>query len=159
MITVADMAAGRVPVPLVLQAVLFVSLLAFVSVWDLRYRNIPDRLQAGIALLSLLQFSPKNLLGILGAAPYLLVALLCEKEKGIGGGDVKLAGAMGLVLGLRASLTASCLGLTGFVLYGAAVHLWERHHGKEGTLPFPVGPFLAVGAVAAYGMKMGGRIQ
>ncbi len=25
--------------------------------------------------------------------------------------------------------------------------------------PFPVGPFLAVGAVAAYGMKMGGRIQ
>ena len=122
MITVADMAAGRVPVPLVLQAVLFVSLLAFVSVWDLRYRIIPDRLQAGIALLSLLQFSPKNLLGILGAAPYLLVALLCEKEKGIGGGDVKLAGAMGLVLGLRASLTASCLGLTGFVLYGAAVH-------------------------------------
>lgn len=94
------------------------------------------RLQAGIALLSLLQFSPKNLLGILGAAPYLLVALLCEKEKGIGGGDVKLAGAMGLVLGLRASLTASCLGLTGFVLYGAAVHLWERHHGKEGNLPF-----------------------
>lgn len=159
MITVADMASGRVPVPLVLQAVLFVSLLAFVSVWDLRYRIIPDRLQAGIALLSLLQFSPKNLLGILGAAPYLLVALLCEKEKGIGGGDVKLAGAMGLVLGLRASLTASCLGLTGFVLYGAAVHLWERHHGKEGNLPFPVGPFLAVGAVAAYGMKMGGRIQ
>ena len=69
MITVADMAAGRVPVPLVLQVVLFVSLLAVVSVWDLRYRIIPDRLQAGIALLSLLQFSPKNLLGILGAAP------------------------------------------------------------------------------------------
>ena len=159
MITVADMAAGRVPVPLVLQVVLFVSLLAVVSVWDLRYRIIPDRLQAGIALLSLLQFSPKNLLGILGAAPYLLVALLCEKEKGIGGGDVKLAGAMGLVLGLPASLTASCLGLAGFVLYGAAVHLWERHHGKERNLPFPVGPFLAVGAVAAYGMKMGGRIQ
>lgn len=95
MITVADMAAGRVPVPLVLQAVLFVSLLAFVSVWDLRYRIIPDRLQAGIALLSLLQFSPKNLLGILGAAPYLLVALLCEKEKGIGGGDGAGAWASG----------------------------------------------------------------
>lgn len=159
MITVADMAAGRVPVPLVLQVLLFVSLLAVVSVWDLQYRIIPDRLQAGIALLSLLQFSPQNLLGILGAAPYLLVALLCEKEKGIGGGDVKLAGAMGLVLGLPASLTASCLGLTGFVLYGAAIYLWERHHGKEGNLPFPVGPFLAVGAVAAYGMKMGGWIQ
>ena len=33
----------------------------------------------------------------------------------MGGGDIKLAGATGLVLGLPASLTASCLGLTGFV--------------------------------------------
>ena len=59
MITVADMAAGRVPVPLVLQVVLFVSLLAVVSVWDLRYR-IMQPLQAGIALLSLLQFCPQK---------------------------------------------------------------------------------------------------
>ena len=36
---------------------------------------------------------------------------------------------------------------------------YGTHHGKEGNLPFPVGPFLAVGAVALYGMKMGGRIQ
>lgn len=36
----------------------------------------------------------------------------------MGGGDIKLAGATGLVLGLPASLTASCLGLTGFVMYG-----------------------------------------
>lgn len=142
-----------------LQAVLFVSLLAEVSVWDLRYRIIPDRLQAGIALLSVLQFSPENLLGILGAVPYLLVALFCEKEKGIGGGDVKLAGAMGLVLGLSVSLTASCLGLTGFVLYGTATHLWERYHGRDEMLSFPVGPFLAGGAVIAYGMKIGGWIS
>lgn len=159
MITVADRMAGRIPVSLALQAVLFVSLLAAVSVWDLRYRIIPDRLQAGIALLSVLRFSPENLLGILGAVPYLLVALFCEKEKGIGGGDVKFAGAMGLVLGLSASLTASCLGLTGFVLYGTAAHLWERHHGRDETLSFPVGPFLAGGAVIAYGMKIGGWIS
>ena len=151
MIIVADRMA--------LQAVLFVSLLAAVSVWDLRYRIIPDRLQAGIALLSVLQLSPENLFGILGAVPYLVVALLCEKEKGIGGGDVKLAGAMGLVLGLSASLTASCLGLTGFVLYGTAAHSWERYHGRDGTLSFPVGPFLAGGAVIAYGMKIGGWIS
>ena len=159
MIIVADMVTGRVSFFLILQVVLFVSLLAAVSVWDLRYRIIPDRLQAGIALLSVLRFSPENLFGILGAVPYLLVALFCEKEKGIGGGDVKLAGTMGLVLGLPASLTASCLGLTGFVLYGTAAYLWERYHGRDEMLSFPVGPFLAGGAVIAYGMKIGGWIS
>ena len=82
MITVADMAAGRVPVPLVLQAVLFVSLLAFVSVWDLRYRIIPDRLQAGIALLSLLQFSPKTCLGSWGQLPICWSHFCVRRKRG-----------------------------------------------------------------------------
>ena len=139
------------------QAVFFFSLLIAVSAWDLRYRIIPDRFQAGIALLSFLNFAPRQLFGALGAVPYLIVALFCKREGGIGGGDIKLAGATGLVLGLPASLTASCLGLTGFVMYGCmVVHLWERHHGKEGNLPFPVGPFLAGGAAAVYCMRLGG---
>lgn len=49
----------------------------------------------------------------------------------MGGGDIKLAGATGLVLGLPASLTASCLGLTGFVMYGCMVCLWNRFKENE----------------------------
>ena len=113
------------------QAVLFFSLLIAVSAWDLRYRIIPDRFQAGIALLSFLNFAPGQLLGALGAVPYLIVALFCKREGGMGGGDIKLAGATGLVLGLPASLTASCLGLTGFVMYGCMVCLWNRFKGKR----------------------------
>ena len=67
------------------QAVLFFSLLIAVSAWDLRYRIIPDRFQAGIALLSFLNFAPGQLLGALGAVPYLIVALFCKREGGIGG--------------------------------------------------------------------------
>mgnify|MGYP000178329891 FL=1 len=130
------------------QAVLFFSLLIAVSAWDLRYRIIPDRFQAGIALLSFLNFAPGQLLGALGAVPYLIVALFCKREGGIGGGDIKLAGATGLVLGLPASLTASCLGLTGFVMYGCMVCLWNRFKGKRDKEAFPVGPFLAGGAAA-----------
>ena len=124
------------------QAVFFFSLLIAVSAWDLRYRIIPDRFQAGIALLSFLNFAPGQLLGALGAVPYLIVALFCKREGGMGGGDIKLAGATGLVLGLPASLTASCLGLTGFV--------------KRDKEAFPVGPFLAGGAAAVYCMRLGG---
>ena len=73
------------------QAVLFFSLLIAVSAWDLRYRIIPDRFQAGIALLSFLNFAPRQLFGALWAVPYLIVALFCKREGGIGGGDIKLA--------------------------------------------------------------------
>lgn len=139
-----------------IQAVLFFSLLIAVSAWDLRYRIIPDRFQAGIALLSFLNFAPRQLFGALGAVPYLIVALFCKREGGIGGGDIKLAGATGLVLGLPASLTASCLGLTGFVMYGCMVCLWNRFKGKRDKEAFPVGPFLAGGAAAVYCMRLGG---
>ena len=130
------------------QAVLFFSLLIAVSAWDLRYRII--------ALLSFLNFAPGQLLGALGAVPYLIVALFCKREGGMGGGDIKLAGATGLVLGLPASLTASCLGLTGFVMYGCMVCLWNRFKGRRDKEAFPVGPFLAGGAAAVYCMRLGG---
>ena len=143
------------------QAVFFFSLLIAVSAWDLRYRIIPDRFQAGIALLSFLNFAPGQLLGALGAVPYLIVALflpflIAALNGGMGGGDIKLAGATGLVLGLPASLTASCLGLTGFVMYGCMVCLWNRFKGKRDKEAFPVGPFLAGGAAAVYCMRLGG---
>ena len=39
----------------------------------------------GIALLSFLNFAPRQLFGALGAVPYLIVALFCKREGGIGG--------------------------------------------------------------------------
>lgn len=53
-------ACQETPMPpgMLLQAVLFLFLLVVVSVWDIKNREIPDGLQAAIALLSLLHFSP-----------------------------------------------------------------------------------------------------
>ena len=153
MIIAVDMEI-RISLLQAVQAVFFFSLLIAVSAWDLRYRIIPDRFQAGIALLSFLNFAPRQLFGALGAVPYLIVALFCKREGGMGGGDIKLAGATGLVLGLPASLTASCLGLTGFVMYGCMVCLWNRFKGKRDKEAFPVGPFLA-GERAMEGMYPG----
>ena len=141
-----------------LQTVLFFFLLSAVSVWDIRFRIIPDRLQIGIALLMLLDFSPGNLFGILALLPYLAVALCADGGEGIGGGDVKLAGAIGLVLGLPASLTASVIGRSGLVIFGLACRWRRKRQGKEEKAALPLGPFLGAGAACAYLMKMGGWI-
>lgn len=141
------------------QAVLFFSLLLAVSVWDLKCRKIPNQLQAGIAALAVLDFSPWNLAGILCMIPYLGTALGRKGENRIGGGDVKLVGSTGLVLGLPAALTASILGLSAFVLYGAGTLAWKRMQGKKRESPLPLGPFLAAGCIIAYFMKMGGQIR
>ena len=63
--------------------------------------------------------------------PYLAAALFSRQKEGIGGGDVKLAGSTGLVLGLPAALTASVAGLSCFILFGAGLSLWKRAGDKE----------------------------
>lgn len=139
-----------------IQAVLFLLLLIAVSVWDISKRTIPDGLQVGIAALSLLQFQPQHLWGILTAVPYLATALCCQNGNGIGGGDVKLAGSLGLVLGLSGGLFASVIGLTGFVLFGMGFQMYRRYRKKQEQAPLPVGPFLAVAAAVIYFMNIGG---
>ena len=146
------------PPGMLLQAVLFLFLLLVVSVWDIKNREIPDGLQAAIALLSLLHFSPWNLAGALTALPYLLVALAGRGTGGIGGGDIKLAASMGTVLGLPAGLTASVLGLSAFTVYGLICSCIRRLKGRKERTTHPAGPFLAAGAAIAYFMEIGGWI-
>lgn len=150
--------AAFAPALLAVQAGLFFLLLLAVSICDIRSREIPDSLQLAIAALTFLCFLPGNLLGILGALPYLVVALFFGGTHSIGGGDIKLAAATGVVLGLAASLTASILGLAVFTVYGVICSCVRRLHGQKGKTAFPVGPFLAAGSAAAYFMKIGGLI-
>lgn len=144
--------------PVLLQAALFLLLLIIVSACDIKNREIPDSLQAAIALLSLLNFSLWNLAGVLTALPYLAVALAGDRPGGIGGGDIKLAAAMGIMLGLPAGLTASVMGLSAFIIYGFICFCLRRLMGRKGKAAYPAGPFLAAGAAAAYFMRIGGWI-
>ena len=69
---------------------------------------------------------------------------------------MKLAGALGLVLGLSGGLFASVIGLAGFVLSGMGLQMYQRYRKNEKQAPLPVGPFLAVGAAVIYFMNIGG---
>ena len=129
-----------------MQGVLFFFLLLASSFVDLKRREIPDWVSGSIAALTLLHFRPEYLLGLIPALFFLAAAV----RGGFGGGDVKLAAACGLVLGLPAALMGTILGLLLQLLF---------HLGALCVLPlfkwlvwsaYPMAPFLAIGYAVAY---------
>ena len=95
----------------------FFSALSLAAVMDMRTRTIPDWLVVLVALTSMLPPGQPNLLGVLAGLPLLLAGITIG---GIGGGDVKLMGACGLVLGASQALTGLFLALCLLVLWHAA---------------------------------------
>ncbi|MEQ3316414.1 A24 family peptidase [Enterocloster clostridioformis] len=130
-----------------LLAVFFALLLCAASVFDLRRRIIPDTLNLSIAASALLCFSPAQLWGILIALPFLLAAVLCG---GMGGGDIKLMAACGLVLGLPKGMLAATAGLSLLLCYAGIYRIICRVQGWEDVKSFPLAPFLSVGCLLAY---------
>ena len=137
--------------PLVMQAVFFIALLATASVFDIRKKIIPDSICALIALAGLICFSPVRLFGILAALP-LLIAALC-KQGGIGGGDIKLTAASGLVLGFMPGIAGLTIGLAAMLLFyaGSEIARWLRKgEKKSGRASLPLAPFLSIGFLIVY---------
>ena len=143
-----------------LQAVLFFCLLLAASVWDLRKRIIPDSICLLIALTGLIDFSPVNLLGVLAALPLLLAALY--KPEGIGGGDIKLTAAAGMVLGFGGCTSGLLLGLTASLFFYLINQLIRRlrklEPQKASQASLPMAPFLSLGFLAVTISKILGGI-
>jgi leader peptidase (prepilin peptidase)/N-methyltransferase len=120
---------------------------------DLEHRIIPNRITAlgavlaiGVGLALDPGGEPERLIAGAGAGGFLLLAALAYPG-GMGMGDVKLAGMMGLFLG-AAVAPAILIALISGVLLGAAVI--ARKGAKEGRkTAVPFGPFLALGALSA----------
>jgi prepilin signal peptidase PulO-like enzyme (type II secretory pathway) len=130
----------------------FIAMLAVVTVTDLRRRVIPNRvllaaMAVGMPPVALADAAslPGHLIAALaGGGTFLGLAL--ARPGGFGMGDVKLIAAMGLFLGeavlaavLVALLTGSLFGFALCLRHGAAAIKW--------TIPF--GPFLALGGLVA----------
>jgi leader peptidase (prepilin peptidase) / N-methyltransferase len=134
-------------------AVTLVLLLVPAALIDLEHRIIPNRLTAAGALLALglgtaldPSGEPGRLIAGAAAAGFLLLAALAYPG-GMGMGDVKLAGVMGLFLG-AAVAPALLIALLAGVLLGAVIVARKgARQGRKTAVPF--GPFLALGGVAA----------
>jgi leader peptidase (prepilin peptidase)/N-methyltransferase len=118
---------------------------------DLEHRIIPNRLTGAGALLALAlggaldpAGEPTRLIAGAAAGGFLLLAALAYPG-GMGMGDVKLAGVMGLFLG-AAVAPALLIALLAGVLIGAAVIARKgARAGRKTAIPF--GPFLALGGI------------
>lgn len=138
--------------PFLFQGGIFIILLLTASVFDIRKRMIPDTVCLLIALTGLIGFQPVKLFGIFTALPLLLAALLWG---GMGGGDIKLTAASGIVLGFQRGLAAMVIGLTALLLFYFFYSIVQKLRGRERQKAFPLAPFLSVGCIAAYFMNGG----
>jgi leader peptidase (prepilin peptidase)/N-methyltransferase len=129
----------------------FVLLLVPITLIDLDHHIIPNVLTligavAAIALTALFQSDQlvENLIAGVAAGGFFLVAAIVYPA-GMGMGDVKLAGVMGLVLG-RAVVPAIFAALLFGTVVGTAV--MARYGVKEGRKKgIPFGPWLAAGSL------------
>src|SRR3989442_10904944 len=101
------------PFPIVTTVVAFIVLSICV---DARSRRIPNPLSASAILLGLglnsFYYGAWGLLGSLGGLAAAVAALLGPFALGgIGGGDVKMMGAVGALVGARLALTSLALGM------------------------------------------------
>jgi leader peptidase (prepilin peptidase) / N-methyltransferase len=134
-------------------SVALVLLLVPAALIDLEHRIIPNRLTATGMVLALglgtaldPAGEPERLIAGLAAGGLLLLAALAY-QGGMGMGDVKLAGVMGLFLG-AAVAPALLLALLSGVLLGALIIARRGSQvGRKTAVPF--GPFLALGGIVA----------
>jgi leader peptidase (prepilin peptidase)/N-methyltransferase len=130
----------------------FVTMLAVVTLTDLERRVIPDKVLLVGAILCLAIAAPTDPGGLperliaAAAAGGVLFLVVLAYPAGMGLGDVKLTATMGLFLG-RAVAPAILLAL----LLGSAVGLAliARHGTRARKMAIPFGPFLALGGAVA----------
>ncbi|SDM87424.1 leader peptidase (prepilin peptidase) / N-methyltransferase [Fictibacillus solisalsi] len=130
-----------------------ISMLAIITVSDLVYMVIPDCILlffGGLFILlrSWVQIGSAwdPLFGfLLGFG--LLYTIAATSGGGMGGGDIKLMGVAGIVLGWKAVLLAFMLALFLGAVFGTAGLALKRLNRKQ-RIPF--GPFLAAGILLSY---------
>jgi leader peptidase (prepilin peptidase)/N-methyltransferase len=128
----------------------FVAVLIAVSVIDLEHRIIPNAIVYPAALWAVAATAivdvsslPENLIAGAGALTFLLVATLAYPA-GMGMGDVKLGGTMGLYLGLSV-IPALLVAFAAGSIVGLGMIAREGLSARKKGVPF--GIFLAVGGL------------
>lgn len=133
------------------------SCLIVLSVIDWRIYEIPVGLNVFIAILGVINLIihytdwTNYLIGAFCVSGFMLLLFIVTKGRGIGGGDIKLMFAAGLLLGWQNIILAFALGC----IIGSVIHLMRmKISGQDHVLAF--GPYLSVGIMIAalYGRQI-----
>jgi leader peptidase (prepilin peptidase)/N-methyltransferase len=137
----------------VVLGLVLVGILVPVALIDLDHRIIPNKITAPAAILAIAiglalkpAAVPEQLIAGAAAAGFLLVFVLAY-PRGMGMGDVKLAGVLGLFLGREVAVAILVAVIAGTVLGAAVIARLGVQRGRKTAVPF--GPFLALGGVVA----------
>ncbi len=131
-----------------------VTLLVPVTLIDLDVRRIPNALTAPFAVVALVLLAaleperlPEHL--IAGAAAFAFFYLAAvAKPGGMGFGDVKLVGVLGLYLGRAVAPAIFIALISGVVIGGVVMARLGVQQGRKTKVPF--GPFLALGGLVGF---------
>jgi leader peptidase (prepilin peptidase)/N-methyltransferase len=134
-------------------SVVLILLLVPAALIDLEHRIIPNRITALGAVMALVLGlaldpggEPERLLAGAGAGGFLLAAALAYPG-GMGMGDVKLAGMMGLFLGTAVAPALLIALLAGVALGVVVIARKGAQTARKTAIPF--GPFLALGGLSS----------
>jgi leader peptidase (prepilin peptidase) / N-methyltransferase len=137
----------------VVLGLVLVAILVPVALIDFDHRIIPNKITAPAAVAAVaigLAFKPagvpEQLIAGAGAAGFLLVFVLAY-PRGMGMGDVKLAGVLGLFLGREVAVAILVGVLLGVVVGSVVMARLGVERGRKTAMPF--GPSLAIGGVVA----------
>jgi leader peptidase (prepilin peptidase)/N-methyltransferase len=137
----------------VVLGLVLVTFLVPIAVIDLDHRIIPNRLTGPAAILAVAlgavlepSYLPEQLAAGAGALLFFYVPALIH-NKGMGMGDVKLAGVLGLYLGRSVAPALFIALILGVVVGAAIIAIKGMSEGRRAKVPF--GPFMAAGALIA----------
>ena len=140
---------------------LLVTALVPITLIDLDLRLIPNRITLPAAVAALIagvvfdvSFVPEQLIAGAAAGGFFLLAALAY-PRGMGMGDVKLAGMLGLYLGRAVAPAIFVALIAGVVVGGVIVARVGARAGRRTAVPF--GPFLALGGL--FGLFFGDAVM
>ncbi len=138
-----------------IRLILFFVLLFLAAVGDIRKRIVPDKVVLLLMGVSLIPPEPAYVAGLMVALPLLFVGIV---SGGIGGGDIKLTSACGLVLGLEKAFVGLFFGLLFLLVFHGMNSLVGRIKNKKYVekreQAYPLVPFLLLGMLL--GIQIGG---
>ncbi len=136
---------------MIILKILFIAMLIYISIYDIKYYLIKNNLILLLFLVGIVKnillknIYISNISGFLSAFSIFFFLFLFF-PKGIGFGDVKLAGAIGLFLGFKLTILAILLAFFSGAIIGLLLIALGKKTMKD---PIPFGPFLAFGAITS----------
>lgn len=125
---------------------LLTSALIVLSVIDFRSYIIPDKVNLVILVLGIFailldrEHWAEHIIGFFSVSVLLLIIYLVTVGRGIGGGDIKLMAAAGLIVGWKVNVLAFLLGC----ILGSVIHLIRMKVSKA-EHKLALGPYLSMG--------------